>query len=200
MKLLLVRHAETDINLQEITHKSNDKAQLTQNGRNQAEALIGIFRNYSIERIYSSPEARAIETAEIVASGINKPIKVIVGLAERNWGQWGGKKWQEIENELKKMTTEERYVFIPPSGESWKEMDNRLDEMIERIKSGSEENVAIITHEGTLRALVTLLNKAPKESSLNLHFDNGSISSFKYSNGIFKQLPINNTSHLENLK
>ncbi len=200
MNLLLVRHAETDINLQEITHKSNDKAQLTQTGRKQAEALIGIYRNYSIERIYSSPEARAIETAEIVGSGINKPIKVIVELVERDWGQWGGKSWEEIENNLRKMTIEERYNFIPPSGESWKEMDERLKKAIELITNVKEENVAIITHEGTLRALITLLNKAPKESSLNLHFDNASISSFKYSNGILKQLSINNTSHLENLK
>jgi broad specificity phosphatase PhoE len=199
MKLLLVRHAETDINLQEITHKSNDKAQLTQNGRNQAEALIGIFRNYSIERIYSSPEARAIETAEIVASGINKPIEVIVGLAERNWGQWGGKNWEEIENNLKKMTIEERYNFIPPSGESWKEMDDRLKKVIDRLVNGPEENVAIITHEGTLRALITLLNKAPKASSLSLHFNNASITMFENTNSKFTQQTINDISHLGSL-
>ena len=200
MNLHLVRHAESEVNLQGITHKSNDKAQLSFTGRRQAEALIGIFRKYSVGRIYSSPETRAIETTEIVGTSVNKPIEVILELVERNWGQWGGRNWEEIENELKRMTIEERYIFIPPSGESWKEMDDRLKKVIERITNGKEENVAIITHEGTLRALVTLLNKAPKASSLNLHFDNASISSFKYSNGIFKQLSINNTSHLDDLK
>jgi broad specificity phosphatase PhoE len=176
MKLLLIRHGQTAINVKGVTHTTNDPAGLSELGKEQAKGLIHICQENKVQQVYSSPETRAIETATIIANGLQMSWSVLQGLRERNWGMWEGKPWEEIKAVLDPMSLEERYLFTPPDGESWKQLDERLKTAIDSIIAGSEEAVAIVTHEGALRALVTLLNNAPKETSFHLHFDNGSVT------------------------
>ncbi len=176
MKLLLIRHGQTEVNRKGVTHKTNDPAGLSELGKEQAKALIPVCQENKVKHLYSSPETRAIETAKIIANGLQVSWSALDGLRERNWGTWEGKPWEEIKAVLDPMNLEERYTFTPPEGESWKQLDERLKASIEAILAGSEEAIAIITHEGALRALVTLLNNAPKETSFQLHFDNGSMT------------------------
>jgi broad specificity phosphatase PhoE len=100
-------------------------------------------------------------------------------LAERNWGELSGKPWVEIEVHLKPLSLEDRYNFIPPAGESWKAMDERLGKFLAELKTQSYKVVAVITHEGAMRALVPILKNEPKEKSLDYHFDNASVNHFE---------------------
>lgn len=197
MKLLLIRHAETNTNLKGIMHITNDPVGLSSGGVKQANNLISIAKFYEIDSIYTSPEVRAIETTKIIADGLLKPYSVLEGLRERDWGEWEGKAWTDIKSYLDEMSLQKRYVFIPPGGESWKDMEQRLSDAIKQITTIDKGNAVVITHEGALRAIVTLLNRAPKESSFNLHFANASTSIFEYKNNNFTQLILNDTSHLK---
>jgi broad specificity phosphatase PhoE len=118
-------------------------------------------------------------------------------LAERNWGEWEGKAWPEIEEVLKPMTIEERYTFVPPMGESWQQMESRLKGAIDNVMKSGYETVAVITHEGALRGIIPLMLNSSKESSFKYHFDNASITSFEYKDDNFKELIMNDISHLD---
>ena len=70
MKILFIRHAETSINVSKLTHKSGDPIGLTELGQKQSERLTKVCINENVEVIFSSPEQRAVETAEIIARGL----------------------------------------------------------------------------------------------------------------------------------
>jgi alpha-ribazole phosphatase len=179
MKLLLIRHAETQVNVENKTHQTNDPVGLTELGKAQAQKLIETCVNNRVEVVFASPENRAIQTAKIVAEGINKPMQIVPELAERNWGELSGKPWAEIEIYLKDLSLEDRRNFVPPGGESWRQMDERLESFLTKLKSETYQVAAVITHEGALRALVPILKHEPKEKSLEYHFDNTSINIFE---------------------
>lgn len=187
MKLLFIRHGETEVNVKGLTHKTGDTARLSSLGREQALSLVEVCKKNNVEKLYSSPEKRAIETAEIISRGINKPLEEIKNLHERNWGTWEGKPWEEIQGVLKTKTLEERYIYSPPEGESWKQMDERLEEVLKHLTKQPYESIAVVTHGGVLRALMPILKNEPKESSFRYDFKNGEAIIFDYQNSSFKE-------------
>jgi 2,3-bisphosphoglycerate-dependent phosphoglycerate mutase len=196
MKILFIRHAETLTNVNKLTHKTGDPIGLTELGQKQAEQLNKICRNKKVEIVFSSPEQRAIETAEIIAKGLNIDLKILKEFSERNWGDWESKTWPEIEVVLKSMSLKERYTFVPTNGESWEQMETRLKTGLNNVINTSYKTLAIITHEGALRGIMPLVLNSPKESSFKYHFENASITSFDYKDGNFIELKVNDTSHL----
>ena len=196
MKLLFIRHAETQTNVNKLTHKTGDPVGLTELGQKQAKQLTEVCRNEQVEIIFSSPEQRAVETAEIISKDLKIDLEVLQELAERNWGEWEGKAWPEIEVVLKPMTLEERYTFVPPKGESWQQMETRLKNGLDSIIGRGYGTVGVITHEGALRGIMPLVLNSPKDSSFKYHFENASITFFEYENEIFKELKVNDISHL----
>lgn len=200
MKLFFIRHAETLTNVKKLTHKTGDSTGLTELGQKQAEQLIKVCRREKVEAIFSSPEQRAIETAGIIAKGLGIDIEIVKELAERNWGEWEGKSWPEIEVVLKPMSLNERYTFIPPKGESWQQMETRLKTSLDNIMVTKYATVVVITHEGALRGIMPIELNSPKESSFKYHFENASITSFECKNGKFSELEVNSIFHLQSAK
>ncbi len=176
MKLLLIRHGQTDINGTGYMHKIHDPVSLNDTGKKQAKALVPILEMHQVEAIYSSPERRAIDTAETLSASLNIPVITTPNLEERNFGELQKLPYREIKEKLDALSIEKRYLFKPPGGESWEEMDKRLQLFLKEIKKKSYASIAMVTHEGVLRALITLINQEPKEKSLEKHFDNGSCS------------------------
>src|SRR3989344_911854 len=110
MKILFIRHAETPTNINQLTHKTDDPVGLTELGQQQAKKLTQVCKNGQVEIVFSSPEQRAVETGKIIAEALQIDFEVIKELAERNWGEWEGKPWSEIEKVLTTMSLEERYA------------------------------------------------------------------------------------------
>ncbi|HEV7423931.1 MAG TPA: histidine phosphatase family protein [Candidatus Paceibacterota bacterium] len=196
MKLLFIRHAETQTNVNQLTHKTGDPIGLTELEQKQAQQLTKVCKEEKVEIVFFSPEQRAVETAEIIAKELNIDLKILQELAERNWGEWEGKPWVEIETVLYPMTLEQRYTFVPPNGESWEQMEARLKQGLDKIIKSDYVNVGVITHEGALRGLMPILLNSLKETSFKYHFENGSITSFEYKDGVFVELKVNTTLHL----
>ncbi|MEK4868207.1 histidine phosphatase family protein [Niallia sp. FSL W8-1348] len=98
MKIYLIRHGETDWNVQgKIQGSKNIK--LNSKGIIQAEQLSEkiVDLQYSFSKIYSSPQERAVQTAEILSrtTGINYIIRN--GLQEIDLGEWEGRSWSEVQ-------------------------------------------------------------------------------------------------------
>ncbi|MGP4081089.1 histidine phosphatase family protein [Pseudalkalibacillus sp. R45] len=66
--IYVIRHGETDLNKEERI-QGRSGLPLNENGRNQAEILRDKLKQYRFDLVFSSPQERAVETAEI-ATGI----------------------------------------------------------------------------------------------------------------------------------
>ncbi|MGG6242537.1 histidine phosphatase family protein [Nodosilinea sp. AN01ver1] len=195
-KLLLIRHGQTALNTQGRVHSQQDSAGLDETGRWQASRLVEVCRGYGVRSLLSSPEARALETTQIVADGLVVPLQCSEALRERNWGQWSGEAWSQIHERLKPMSLEERFTFVPPGGESWQQMEQRLMSCVEAWR-GLSESVAVVAHGGLLRALFPLLLNEPRESSFRYDLENASVSVFGVTAERFEVVGLNGIGHLD---
>lgn len=197
-KLIFIRHGETAKNIGKKLHALNDPEPLTLKGKEQILKTAKRLREFSPEKIYTSSENRAIESASIISKALNIPIQKIKNLQERNWGEFTSKPWSEIQLVLESMSFEQRYNFTPPSGESWKEFESRLIKVVEDILKENKDGVfVIIAHGGVIRALLPYLLNLPKEESYKYDPDNASLTIFDYDGKNFYQVTINDTSHLD---
>ena len=140
--LILVRHGESEWNRAgRIQGQVNSP--LTDFGINQAKAirdhLSGILLNQELE-IYTSPLDRAIQTAEIIAQGIDHPSSKIIieerlndfSLGEIS-GTFGWDKVAEIFPEQAQLRLQDPMRFHPSGGESGAEFEARLRSLLEDL-------------------------------------------------------------------
>ena len=140
--LILVRHGESVWNRAgRIQGQVNSP--LTDLGINQAKAisdhLSGILLNQELE-IYTSPLDRAIQTAEIIAQGIDHPSSKIIieeRLNDFNVGEisgtFGWDKVAEIFPEQAQLRLQDPMRFHPSGGESGAEFEARLRSLLEDL-------------------------------------------------------------------
>ena len=157
--LILVRHGESEWNRAgRIQGQVNSP--LTDLGINQAKAirdyLSGILLNQELE-IYTSPLDRAIQTAEIIAQGIDYPSRKIIieeRLNDFNLGEisgtFGWDKVAEIFPEQAQLRLQDPMRFHPSGGESGAEFEARLRSLLEDLMD-----------DGTLKLMVShgIVNK-----------------------------------------
>jgi len=157
--LILVRHGESEWNRAgRIQGQINSP--LTDLGINQAKAireyLSRILLNQQLE-IYTSPLDRALQTAEIIAQGIEYPSRKIIieeRLNDFNVGEisgtFGWDKVAEIFPEQAQLRLQDPMRFHPSGGESGAEFEARLRSLLEDLKD-----------DGTLKLMVShgIVNK-----------------------------------------
>ena len=157
--LILVRHGESEWNRAgRIQGQVNSP--LTDLGINQAKAirdyLSGILLSQELE-IYTSPLDRALQTAEIIAQGIDYPSRKIIieeRLNDFNLGEisgtFGWDKVAEIFPEQAQLRLQDPMRFHPSGGESGAEFEARLRSLLEDLMD-----------DGTLKLMVShgIVNK-----------------------------------------
>jgi broad specificity phosphatase PhoE len=159
--LTLVRHGETDANLEGVWHGSTDGA-LTERGRRQASRVARYLgeRHGEAAAIYTSPLRRAHDTALAIAGALGLAPRVEPALAEYHLGSWEGKSYREL-HESHRLWDEIRRDpdFAPHGGESPRQVTERVTGALRRIVSGhAGERVIVVAHGGALSmALAALL-------------------------------------------
>lgn len=201
MKLYLIRHGQTDWNIQGKIQGSNDVA-LNQTGRSQARMLAKGMDSRPVARIYSSPQKRAVETARIIADRQHVDVYLVPGLVEVEFGLWEGMTWDEIKekypDEYEKWTLNPLEAG-PPGGETRMQALKRSAQAIEDIiaLSGSNHDIAVVSHGATLAYVVAyLLRDHP--GGFEIIVENASITTIGY-NSVTQDcqlLKVNETDHL----
>ncbi len=135
-RILLVRHAETDWNhTRRFQGRSN--LPLNQKGRDQARALALALKDEFLAAIYSSPLARAMETAHLIkVFHPSVPLFEEEGLVEMDLGELEGMesaRWAEQYPDFRKAWHENPALVTIPGGESIREVQDRAVEALERI-------------------------------------------------------------------
>jgi broad specificity phosphatase PhoE len=178
MKLVIIRHPETN----KMAGLPGEPDAPSPAGHSQLESLTETCRSENVEAVFHSTQQRAVFAAEALALALNIPSLEQPGLEERNFGDWDEWEWPQIAAELDKLTTEERYTFVPPNGESWRQMEARLRAALLEVEAKQYESVALVTHWGPIRGLIPVITGEPKESTLDLHVEPGQSFVVEYTN------------------
>ncbi|MDE3019218.1 MAG: histidine phosphatase family protein [Nitrospirota bacterium] len=153
--IFLVRHGETDWN-RSGQIMGEQPVPLNQQGLTQAHRLAGLLQGRPIRAIYSSPVARARQTADILASTVDAPVTLNQGLTEIGVGQWEGLYWNDVAEEII------RHDFYrkpdqarPPGGETLREVQARAVSVVERACAlPSDGPLLFVSHADVLRTIL----------------------------------------------
>lgn len=165
MKIYFVRHGETEWNVKKKIQGKTD-IPLNENGRNQAKQLAKqlVREQLPAVKVYSSPQRRALETAQAVSEALHIPCEVIDGFAEMDLGNWEGSNWDVIEEEYSEIyhhwNTNRRYVRTP-GGECYNDVLKRTLQGLAVILEKETRDVLVVTHSAILMSLRCYLAGRP---------------------------------------
>jgi broad specificity phosphatase PhoE len=95
MRILLLRHAETDWN-RERRYQGWRDSPLSATGREQAESAGRLLAASPLAAVWSSPLARARETAALIAAPHQLPVREADAFKEMGFGDWEGLTRDEV--------------------------------------------------------------------------------------------------------
>ncbi|MDP2966512.1 MAG: histidine phosphatase family protein [Pelolinea sp.] len=156
---ILVRHGYTDWIEKEILHGISDRP-LSEFGLEQADATAKFLHNTKIDRMYSSPLIRAMQTAEKIGETTGAKPEPVADLREENYGWLEGKRdWWPTVKDRKSLIP--FYIFTRVSistltGEPFWQFRQRVVNAWRKIKEeNSSGTIAIVAHSGVLRTILT---------------------------------------------
>jgi broad specificity phosphatase PhoE len=147
IKILLVRHGETDWNLTGRFQGRSD-VPLNQKGREQASALASALKRESLAAIYCSPLTRAKETAHLIKTyHPSVPLYEEEGLMEMNLGEFEGiegPRWAEKYADFREAWRDNPASVTMPGGESLQEVQARAMVTLERISKAHPPDCTLL--------------------------------------------------------
>jgi phosphoserine phosphatase len=159
MRILLVRHAETQWNADGRYQGRTFDIPLSEAGRRQARALALRLAGTTLDRAVSSPLLRAAATAEAVLADRSLPLGVDPGLVEIAHGDWEGRLDSEArvrDEALRRAWRETPDRVRLPGGESLDEVSSRAWPAFARACEGlgEDDTVIVVSHDGAIRVLL----------------------------------------------
>ncbi len=201
MRLMLIRHGETDWNAT-LRYQGHANIPLNEQGRAQAQKAGARLAHYRAAAIYTSDILRAAETAEIVGAATGLTPEPMPNLREIDVGQWEG------------LTPEELYRRFPEhmaafdrdpartvrlGGESYAQLQERALIALNDIHAAypGDELVLAVSHGGTIRALLCHIIGLDLAHFGRLWLDNGSFTELRHGAHGWRLVRLNDVAHME---
>jgi broad specificity phosphatase PhoE len=159
--MILIRHGQTEFT-RVFSATRRDPGirdpRLTDQGRHQAQAVAQVLRAFDINRLITSPYARALETAGIIAAHLSVPVTVEPLIAERfSFTCDIGSPLAELRACWPDLT----FDHLP---DPWWPHDEETEELVWRrsqsfrcrISNEPWSQIGVVTHWGFIRALTGL--------------------------------------------
>jgi 2,3-bisphosphoglycerate-dependent phosphoglycerate mutase len=143
--IYFVRHAKADG--QEL------EASLTEKGQKQALQLVDFFADRPIEKIYSSPYKRALDTIKPLADYKSLKIAIDERLSERVLSGTSLPNWQD---KLKESFDD--FEMVLEGGESHSAGMKRAVSMIEEVLSSDDKHIILVSHGNLTTLLIRYFN------------------------------------------
>lgn len=159
LKITVVRHGETDDNLNKIYAGVTDTP-LNETGKKQAEEFASqLTATYDL--VLTSPLARAKQTATIVADKLGVELIEEKLIQERDFGELEGLTWEQFNEQYPELAAKNNpdYQVDLPGGETIEQTTARIEGFIKEFSSNyADKKVLIVTHSGIIRILKRILN------------------------------------------
>lgn len=160
-ELILMQHGQSAWHVEGRCRGAIQHAALTLDGLKHARRAALELAGTSVERIYSSDQMRAYQTAGMVGVQLGLPVMTDYRLREMDVGAWEGMLYSQIKAEYTE--TYERFTTnpltaVPPRGEAILDVAERMLEVLDdyaQLHAG--QRLLVVTHEiplSTVRCLV----------------------------------------------
>lgn len=168
LTLLLTRHGHTLRSEPDQYLGQNVAAPLSDRGRADAARLAERLSSVAIDRVISSPLARAADTARILA-GERVTAETDDRLMEMDYGAWEGRTLEEVERQFPDQYAsydEDPSTFTVGGGESGADVARRVrsfvDELLDWWEGGdAPRTVVAVGHASLNRVMLALLLETP---------------------------------------
>lgn len=193
--LFLVRHGETDWN-RSGQIMGEQPVPMNQNGEAQVKRLATFLKSRSIHALYSSPVARALQTAEILASALQVPVTADRGLTEINVGEWEGRYWKHLTDEFARQQFYSRPEEArPPGGETLSEVQTRAVAVVERARARKgADRLLFVSHADVLRTILAHYLRLDLKTVRQLRIDHASLTALEINGTLADLLFLNFTT------
>ncbi|HSN11451.1 MAG TPA: histidine phosphatase family protein [Propionibacteriaceae bacterium] len=153
MRLILIRHGQTQSNLDHLLDTGHPGAPLTEAGLAQAATLVDRLADEPIEAVYSSDLTRARQTAEPLAASKGLSVTPHPGLREIFAGVDDmSDDWVPYVSVLDTWHTDPENKLV--DGENWPEFQGRFDAAVAEIVASGVEVAALVSHGAALRVWI----------------------------------------------
>lgn len=167
MRVYLVRHGESEGNVARVHQRVNEP--LTAHGIQQAKKVARRFQKLTIDRIIVSHAKRALQTAHEIELITGAPKDIDENLLEKRGAtQFIGekhhsKKSQKAYEKMMEHIDDPQYHFADEEN-NW-DFIVRIDKALKAIETRTEENIVVVSHGFSIKALVGLMLFGPEFSS-----------------------------------
>jgi broad specificity phosphatase PhoE len=203
MRVILVRHGQTELNARGI-YRGRIDVPLSPRGVEESEAIARTLRRIASQGIFSSPLARACETARAIAA--HRPemnVEKVDEFSDMDFGEWQGR------------TIEEVREWDPGGYQTWVERPERaaipggenLESVRERALRGMQRlvtrhpdgTVIIVSHGAVIKVLLCAFLGLTTAGFWKVKQDTGAINVSEFWGDNAKVLLMNDTCHLLSL-
>lgn len=167
--LYLARHGETEWTVTR-RHTGRTDVALTPAGREQARALGRMLAGVEVDRVLSSPLARALDTARL--AGFGDRVELVDALRELDYGEYEGLTTRRIRE---RRPGWDLFRDGCPGGETVADVAERVRPLLAEL-AGSDRTVVLFGHGHGLRVLATTYLGLDPECARHLFLDTASLS------------------------
>jgi broad specificity phosphatase PhoE len=201
-RIYLIRHGTTEWNREEV-FRGRVECPLNDTGQAEARATAAYFQGIKIDRIYSSPLARASETAGAIAAGRGVEVILESAFTDLDFGEWQGHPLKEVREkypDLYRAWRERPQDVTFPKGENLDQVRTRSWEKLLRIAQGNpDRTVVIVSHRVINKVLLCAALGLDNSHFWQIKQDTTAINCLEYSRGAFTVSLLNDTCHLKSL-
>lgn len=127
--------------------------------------------NADFDVIYSSPAWRCTELARALSARFQTDDR----LQELDFGEWEGKTWDTVDQQALQAWMDDYVHVHTPGGESMMQMYARVKAFWEELGQSGHEKVAIVTHAGVIRLILSIVNQIALTSIFDIQVAYGEV-------------------------
>lgn len=189
--LVLVRHGVTSHTVEKRFSGGLASANpgLSEEGRAQVRATADWLAPMAEEvaAVVASPVRRALESAEILAARLGRPLDTEPGFAEMEFGVWDGLTFDEVEaTHGSDLDAWLGSLDATPGqvGESFRVVEKRVLDALQRVlDQHAGRTVAVVSHVTPIKTLVAHALQAPLEAVFRMELAPASVTVLSYFTG-----------------
>lgn len=201
-KIYLIRHTETVGNVEDRFVGRTDYA-ITKRGEKYIDELTERLENVKFDKAYSSTSSRTKKTISKLAKKNHLKIDETEKLCEMNFGDYDGKKWEEVDKinpEVRKKRDLINEITSIPHQESTQELTERMVKTMHEIaKENRGKTVLVCSHGVAIESFLRNISGegfSIKREQYGQRNTTINIVEYDDSNDKFKILLLNDYSHI----
>ncbi len=199
VRIILIRHGETDWNQARRIQGGGSDTPLNERGRQQAESLALRLQPERVQAIYSSPLQRALDTAQAIARHHQLEVKIEPSLKEIEVGELEGVSVIDMGKRLDHLLTKaSQGGALPkmPGGESLREVQQRAWGTIKRLANKHPDGaLVVVSHYFAILTIICSALGLPLSQINRLRLGAGSISTIVFDEQVARLILFNDSCH-----